>query len=552
MKNTYLSVADELLLLLRTVKISVPAKFIRHKILSHPQAGSALSITDTLDEMGIANAVLEVDKQFITDLPLPFLAYIHSEKDGGMFRMVKDIPQTLRKTPAFLQEWTGQAVLVEENAVVPPAMLEGFHRPAGPRYALWLGIIALLALLSKLVYEQHYFWLTLLLLSFSGLAIGITIIAEKMGLSFPIAKGLCDASNNEGCDHNLRSDVSQLTSWLSIPDVVLIYFATWCVILTAGSVMSAFTGLLPALLLIAAVAIPVTIATVAYQGFFTKQWCRLCLIVTAILWMQLGVLVYGSTASHQPWLSFSTGMASLGFLFTFLAVAAAWLVIKPVLEARHEYESDYLKLLRFRKDPATFLALLTASAKREITPMPYELQLGNADAPIQLMMICAPFCAPCARAHHILHALLENNDAYGLTIRFTYNSHAADEKANQAIEYLLQQAAYLRQSAGSKEAASAGLRQLLHEWYNHMDADKFKQAYPPVALQNTEALLGAHESWWKRYSIRYTPTIHINGWELPDKFNIADLPYYLRNSDIIEKIAIDPHRHTSLFANKQV
>ena len=502
--------------------------------------------------MGIANAVLEVDKQFITDLPLPFLAYIHSEKNGGMFRMVKNIPQTLRKAPAFLQEWTGQVVLVEENAVISPAILEGFHRPMGLRYAQWLGATALLALLLKLVYEQHYFWLTLLLLSLSGLAIGIAIMAEKMGFTSPIAKGLCDTSNNEGCEHNIRSDVSQLTSWLSIPDVVLIYFATWSMILTAGSMMSAFSGLLPALLQIAVISIPVTIATVAYQGFVTKQWCRLCLIVTAILWIQLGVLSYGTTAYHQPWLSFGTGMTLLGFLFTFLAAAAAWLVIKPVLESSHAYESDYLKLLRFRKDPATFMALLTANAQRETTPLPHDLQLGRADASIQLMMICAPFCAPCARAHHILHALLENNDTYGLTVRFTYNRHAANEKANRAIEYLLQQAAYLQKSANSNEAASTGLRQLLHEWYSHMDADKFKQAYPPVAPQDTAALLGAHESWWKRYDIRYTPTIHINGWELPDKFNIADLPYYLRNSDIIEKIAIDPHRHTSLFANKQV
>jgi ABC-type bacteriocin/lantibiotic exporter with double-glycine peptidase domain len=64
---------------LQKLNIPVSARYIKEKFLSHPDYPSLLSITDSLNELGIENAALVVDKEKLNEIPIPFLAHIYTK-----------------------------------------------------------------------------------------------------------------------------------------------------------------------------------------------------------------------------------------------------------------------------------------------------------------------------------------------------------------------------------------------------------------------------------------------------------------------------------------
>lgn len=55
-------------------KLAIPTSksFIKKQLRSHPEYPSLVSITDTLDELGIDNASLVVDKERIGEIHFPY------------------------------------------------------------------------------------------------------------------------------------------------------------------------------------------------------------------------------------------------------------------------------------------------------------------------------------------------------------------------------------------------------------------------------------------------------------------------------------------------
>jgi hypothetical protein len=76
---------------LRLMKVPVSANYLKQKLLAHPDHPSVAAITDTLDELGIDNATIEVDKEKYNELPFPFMA----AANGG-FRLFENRENFLR------------------------------------------------------------------------------------------------------------------------------------------------------------------------------------------------------------------------------------------------------------------------------------------------------------------------------------------------------------------------------------------------------------------------------------------------------------------------
>src|SRR5687767_1508904 len=94
--------------------IGVSKKYIDDQLQSHPDYPSLISITDTLDELGIENMSMVVDKERLDELPIPFLA--HSPVNGGGFIVINNIEQQIRQDKEFEKNWDGIVVLVEKPA----------------------------------------------------------------------------------------------------------------------------------------------------------------------------------------------------------------------------------------------------------------------------------------------------------------------------------------------------------------------------------------------------------------------------------------------------
>src|ERR1700744_3958714 len=72
--------------LLRMLRIRVSHDLLKRKLLSHPEPNSLLSITDTLDSLGIPNSAIRVGRDDLSQLEPPYL--VHLRRNSGEFALV--------------------------------------------------------------------------------------------------------------------------------------------------------------------------------------------------------------------------------------------------------------------------------------------------------------------------------------------------------------------------------------------------------------------------------------------------------------------------------
>jgi hypothetical protein len=70
-------------------------------------------------------------------------------------------------------------------------------------------------------------------------------------------------------------------------------------------------------------------------------------------------------------------------------------------------------------------------------------------------------------------------------------------------------------------------RKALYDWYQLMDIDRFSDLYPLSQTINYCIELAALRQWKESANILFTPTVFVNGNELPNHYSIYALPVYL-------------------------
>jgi len=97
-------------------QLGIPAskKYLKNQLLSHPDYPSLASITDVLDELDIENTAIEIEKEQLPELPVPFLAHLRS--NGGEYVIIKNRDNLERQFPKFFERWDGVVVLAEKPA----------------------------------------------------------------------------------------------------------------------------------------------------------------------------------------------------------------------------------------------------------------------------------------------------------------------------------------------------------------------------------------------------------------------------------------------------
>ena len=501
--------------------IQISPALLKKKLQSHTEYPSLLSITDTLDELCIDNAALQIDKERLQEVPLPFLAHY-----GNEFLVITDIQTQVGGKPEFEKNWNGTALLAEKpdnwrNEENEKALAKENKR----RQINLVSILAFAVLGGFSLYFGHSWQgAGLLLTGITGFAVAILIVQHELGISNELTEQLCAAGKNTDCDAVLHSKGSHLSKWLNWADAGIIYFSSYLLLL----VILLYTGntdgiFLPAVLSCAAV--PFTLFSLYYQWRVVKKWCTLCLLTVAILWVQFALML---PAILTLWNSDFLNIISVNNLllaaFILAGISAAWiLALKPELKRNSELEKTNFSLLRFKNNLEIFNALLKQQRKVDTIPFENDLQLGNPDAAVQVMVACNPYCGPCATAHEALHELAETKDI-GLTIRLSVKAEDYEDKRTIAGKYIMQ--VVNNMGADFK-------RKVLHDWYALMDLKKFGEKYPLQKEAYVQQQMQEHEQWNKEAKIEFTPTIFINGYQLPKQYKTEDLKIFLRR---IEKI----------------
>jgi uncharacterized protein YeaO (DUF488 family) len=120
--------------------------------------------------------------------------------------------------------------------------------------------------------------------------------------------------------------------------------------------------------------------------------------------------------------------------------------------------------------------------------------------------------------HPKLEKLLEHTDNVKLKIIFLTNEDSQDQRVVVASHIM----------AIAEHGPMSTLIQALDDWYlaNSKDYPSFAKKYPVNGeLENQDTKLLAMNNWCKKVGITHTPTLMINGYQVPEEYTVEDLAY---------------------------
>ena len=264
------------------------------------------------------------------------------------------------------------------------------------------------------------------------------------------------------------------------------------------------------------VSIPLVAASIYYQAIVIKQWCKFCLIIQAILVAEVAI-----TFLAKFYLS-KIETETLPVLFLLLLIPIlGWELIKPLLEKEKEINIYKRKLRIIKNNPDIFESLLIKSRKLKTSTKGLGLSLSNNSDTQKyfVIKICSPYCPPCSKSHPILEDLV---NAGKINLQILYTASSNKDKIGKAVSHFL----------AIDELSKNKTQQALDDWYleDQKNYDVFAAKYPidEMLLQKQNDKIKEMHNWCNLEKIAHTPTIFINGFELPKEYNVEDLKDILR------------------------
>ncbi len=515
---------------LKLLQVKVNNDTVNETLQNHPDWPSILCITDSLQKWNIPNAAGKIGKDKIDELPVPFMAYTND--NGKQFVIVTDITETTvqvyqkkydkpitESKEDFFKRWDGMYLIAEPNEL---SLEHGYK--ANKQKAFFNKLIPTVTIL------------TLILLSFIALRNTNSIGMENFGIPFqyiilltgavvtalllwyeidktnPLLQKVCTGIAKGDCNAILTGKAAKVFSWLSWSEVGFFYFI--------GSLLTLL--FVPSAIHILAwlniLALPYTVFSVYYQWRVAKQWCVLCLAVQALFVLGAVNIIASNYLHSFP--SFSIlQIANCTLLFALPALI--WYSIKPFVLKLQDNKTTKRQYLRIKFNTEIFETLLKKQKQITISTDGIGIDIGNPSATNTIIKVCNPYCGPCATAHPQIEALLEFNKNIKAKVIFTTPNDETN-KAIKPVKHLL---------AIAVEKNSAKTKKALDDWY--MPTKKNYETFANKHQMNGELekqgnKIETMDKWCIATGITFTPTIFINGYQLPDAYSIEDLEYFLQ------------------------
>jgi len=444
---------------LRELKIPISKSYLKQQLLSHPDYPSLLSITDILTDLRIENTAVEIQKDQLHEVDIPFLAHLNG--NGGEFVIIKNRDILDQQFPDFYKRWGGVIIAAEKP-------LNWVHKEnddmmkkdskTGRAFLFTLSLLTLFIFFSNIV---SFEWLKigLTLIAAAGIFVSWIIVSKDLGIENKIADQVC--GKEADCNSVIHSSKAKLPFGTGWSDAGIIYFSFLLLSLIISSFNNSTTGAYFFLSLLSITALPFTMVSVYYQGRIIKKWCRLCLITVALLWLQFMILLPKTVQVINYGFDKTIVYEASLMLFLLFLIAAAWLWMKPLLKENSKLETENFAAKRFSRNADVFNALLEKQKKLTIRPDGLGIAIGNPAAINTIIKVCNPYCGPCAEAHPIIDELVERNNNVKVQIIFTAKDDEKDIKAKPVKHFM---ALYEKDN---KQL----IKKALNDWYLAIEKD---------------------------------------------------------------------------------
>lgn len=343
-----------------------------------------------------------------------------------------------------------------------------------------------------------------------GIYVSYLLLLKQMKIGSQSADKICSLFKKSDCNDVLETVAAKAFGIVGWSEVGFAYFI-------ANMLIVVF---MPDLLVYAAIinliALPYTIWSVWYQKFRAKQWCPLCLIVQAILWLSFIAFCGFGIIAMPLWNFYDIVIAASFYVIPLLAVN----LLLPKLSEALKVEKLTQEFASLRLKDEVFLTYLKLQPRYDVDKNTSRIIFGNPNAELLVTILTNPHCNPCARMHKRIEALL-NDFGEKMCIQYVFSSF--NEEMESSGQFLT--AIYLNHIDDMKF-----VKYCYNDWFldgkNNRDEFfiKYKEDADGEVVRNE---YNKHIHWREQTKIRATPTILVNGYELPDNYVVEDLKYFV-------------------------
>lgn len=520
--------------LLTSLNIRYTSKFLKDNILSHPDYPSLLSISDILEKYHIETLAVKIDFEKLSEVPLPCIVQVEVNRQSLFFVLknvfdnkisyYNDKSKLIESSKEdFLKLWTGICLLVETSKYSKEKDIE--KKILAKRTLNVLKGVIVVMLISWIVVSffssevtintsSTLYTIIYTVLKVIGITLSVFLLWFDVDQYNPTLQSFCTGGGkNNNCNAVLGSKHAKLfDGTLSLSLLSFSYFFGTQIYLVINSFSPPALSVLG---LLSFISVPIVIISIYYQAVVIKQWCKFCIIIQGVLVAEIGIVFFSDFYKMQ--IVYET----LPLLLVVLLIPVlGWKLMKPLIEQEKETNVYKRGLKKIKNNPDVLKSLLIKSRKIETSTEGLGVTLYNEAPQYHVVKVCNPYCGPCAKAHLELEGLV-NAGKINLQILFTARADGQDKKA-KPVSHLL--------AIDAKGNKSKTL-QALDDWYSSEQKDYkvFASKYPmngELELQNNK--IEAMQVWCDTENITYTPTIFINGHELPKEYSVEDLKEVLQ------------------------
>ena len=484
--------------------------------MSTPYKDNLLGISKMLSKYGIKSKGLKLgDKEALLSLDVPLVSIYNSE-----FIIIYEITQGVvyyilngeKKVIAledFFTNWTNVVLVIEadENSIEPDYST---HKKEEIFKVLLKPLLIITCILSgSILYVMNQFfnsvWISLLIiLNTLGVYVSYLLLLKQIHIHSTAADKICLSLKNGNCNSVLDSSASKLLGIFSWSEIGFSYFISNIIIILL------FARFINLIVLINIIALPYSFWSVWYQKFKVKQWCVLCLLVQGLLWA-IFIVNLSFQCIHFPNLNLTEiSIVSCTYIILFLVTH---IFISKTGDEKMNKEIVQ-KMNNLKMNERFFSHLLNSQPYYPVDKSVSKILFGNTQSNNLITIVTNPYCNACALMHKKVIELMKMME-HKVCVQYIISTFSPTLEFTE--KFLI--GAYFQNNPEN-------INKIYNDWFEKGKSHPMKFInYYDINIENKDVKdeFEKHKAWISRTEINATPTILVNGFQLPDIYKIDDL-----------------------------